>query len=449
MFLRSTKKTIVIAGAGFGGLRTALDLDRAFKKNPRLARDYNLYLIDQNDHHLFMPSVYEIATTLFDDAKVKELKDSITLPLEQIFKNGPLKFHRARIEKINPLAQKMILNDRVQLKFDYLIMALGAETNFYDIPGLKEKALTLSNLNSAVKIRNEIEKKFCEALESKKVFKIVLGGGGVTGVELASEMCGYIKKLNKKYDAHIKPQTTIIEGQKNILPGFDSKLVLWARKRLEKLGVKIVTGDLIEEIRFESVLTQSGGRFDFDVLIWSGGIKPNHLINNLPFKKDPRGRVMIKKNFCPMIEAATPQTTGECSNVLVIGDNCCLMERGRPLPQTAQMAIDEGRQAAKIILAKIHPVRGRGSLFRDAIQSITQLAASNGTVPPYKPIPNRYILPIGGKFALADLSSIKLKGFLVWLLKELVFLNYLISILPLPQALTHWFKAIRLFVKND
>ena len=90
---------------------------------------------------------------------------------------------------------------------------------------------------------------------------------------------------------------------------------------MEKLGVKIVTGDLIEEIRFESVLTQSGGRFDFDVLIWSGGIKPNHLINNLPFKKDPRGRVMIKKNFCPMIEAATPQTTGECSYVLVIGAN--------------------------------------------------------------------------------------------------------------------------------
>ncbi|MBI2453965.1 MAG: FAD-dependent oxidoreductase, partial [Parcubacteria group bacterium] len=373
MFLNSTKPTIVIAGAGFGGLRAALDLSRAFKKNPRLAQKYNLYLIDQNDHHLFTPSVYEMAVTMFDDGDALELKNAVTLPLYQIFKNGPLKFHQARVTKIDPIEKILNLNDSTKLKFDYLVIALGAETNFYNIPGLKEKALTLGNLNSAVRIRNEIEKKFCAALPGNKPINIVFGGGGVTGVELAGEMRGYIKKLNKKYDSKTKPRLTIIEGQKDILPGFDERMVSWAKKRLGKLGINTVTGDLIEEIRFESTLTKSGGRFNFDVLIWSGGIKPNHLVDNLPFKKDPRGRVMIQRNFCPVFEASGIKNAGGCSNVLVIGDNCCLMEHGEALPQTAQMAIDEGRQAAKIILSKIQ----------------------NKPPPLYQPLPNRYILPLG------------------------------------------------------
>lgn len=418
MFLTSSKKTIVIAGAGFGGLRTALDLNRAFKKTPRWVRDYNLYLIDKNDHHLFTPSVYEMAVTLFDDAAAGELKKAVSLPIDEIFKGGPLKFHQAKIIKIDPPGKKLILNDRTQLKFDYLVVALGAETNFYGIPGLKEKALTLGDLNSAVVIRNRVEKEFCAALEKEKTLNIILGGGGVTGAELAAEMCGYIKKLNAKYDAKIKPNITIVEGQKNILPGFDAKLVLWAKKRLEKLGVKIVTRDLIDEIRFQSVLTRSGGRFDFDVLIWSGGIKPHHLVENLPFKKDPKGRIMINKNFQP---AASQES------VFIIGDNCCLMERGHALPQTAQMAIAEGRQAAKIILTELEKKRP----------------------PSFKPIPNRYILPLGGKFAFGDLGFIKIKGFWVWVIKELVFLRYLISVIGLPKALPRWLKAIKLFIKND
>ncbi|MBI2454360.1 MAG: hypothetical protein HYV54_02215, partial [Parcubacteria group bacterium] len=100
---------------------------------------------------------------------------------------------------------------------------------------------------------------------------------------------------------------------------------------------------------------------------------------------------------------------------------------GEALPQTAQMAIDEGRQAAKIILSKIQ----------------------NKPPPLYQPLPNRYILPLGGKFALADLGRIKIKGFLAWMLKELVFLDYLLTILSPLKALTHWLKAVRLFIKND
>ena len=423
MFLNSAKLTIVIAGAGFGGIRASLDLNNFFKKEPALAKKYNLYLIDQNDHHLYVPAIYEIAGTIHDDAKVMKLKEAVALPLEKIFTPAdPIKFHQAKITKIDVVNNKIILNDHAILKYAQLIVGLGSAANFYNIPGLKENALTLGNLNSAIKIRSALEKKFCEDLKTKKIIKIVIGGGGVTGVELAGELRGYIKKLNKKYQTKIKLHLTIIEGQKDILPDFDPKMVSWAKKRLEKLGVNMVTGDLIEEIRFKSALTKSGGRFDFDVLVWSGGIKPNPIIETLPFEHDKRGRIAVQENFCPVFRGDNKM----CSNIFIIGDNCCHL-RHQTLPQTAQMAIDQGQHIARLIWAGI----------------------KKKPLPKYQPIHNSYILPVGGKFALADLGAIKGKGFLVWILKELVFLDYLISILPLPQALAHWFKAINLFIKND
>ncbi len=428
MFLNSAKSTIVIAGAGFGGLRAALDLNKAFKRNRELARQYNLYLIDQNDHHLFVPSVYEIATTIYDNAAAIKLKEAVAIPLAKIFSPfDPLKFHQAKITGLDIAHNKLTLNDKTALKYSSLILAAGSETNFYSIPGLKENSLTLGSLNSAIRLRSAIEKKFCELLENKKTFRLIIGGAGVTGVELSAELCGYIKKLNKKYQTHLQANITMVESQEKILPGFKDNLINWAEKRLRRLGIKIKTGQSIVKVSPGSAKTETGLEFPFDILVWSGGIKPNQLVDNLPFKKDTKGRVAVRKNFCPVFEVSSPETATECSNILLIGDNCCYMELGRPIPQTAQMAIDEGEHIAKLILAGI----------------------KNQPLPKYRPTHNSYIIPIGGKFAIADLGFAQLKGFWVWIIKELVFLKYLASIISWPQALAHWLKAIKLFVKND
>ena len=421
MFLNSTKKTIVIAGAGFGGLRAALDLNRAFKKEPKLAADYNLYLVNQNDHHLFTPSLYEMATSLYDDAKALALKKAIAVPLEKILGDGPAKFHQARITGLDIETKELKLNDRITLRYDYLVLALGAEVNFYNIPSLQENALVLSSLASAIRLRNFVEQKFCEHLPAKTPLNIVIGGAGVGGVELAGELGGYISKLKKKYQTKLRVDITLIEGRKEILPGFHPVIVKWAKSRLKKLGVKIATGEFISETKDSTVLTKAQNEFPFSVLVWSGGIKPNRLTAGLPFKKDAKGRLVTNNKLCPLLE-----TGEECTDVLVIGDNCCLIDN-QTLPQTAQIAIDQGRQAAKVLLAKI----------------------KHKPLPKYRPIPNRYVLPVGGKFALADLGPVRLQGFWAWLLKEVIFLKYLFSILPVFSALAHWARAVRLFVKND
>ncbi len=433
MFLNSAKKTIVIAGAGFGGLRAALDLNAAFNKNPALRKDYNLYLIDQNDHHLFTPSLYEMATSLYDDARALELKQAITVPLEKIFKKtDPLRCYQARITALDVKTRELKLNDHITLSYNYLMLALGAEVNLYNIPGLKENARVIGNLTSAVKLRNAIEQNFCQHLAAKSTLNIIIGGAGVGGVELAGELGGYIRKLKKKYQARLRVDIILIEGQKEILPGFHPVMIRWAKERLKKLGVKIIAGEFISEIKNSTVLTKSQKEFPFSVLVWSGGIKPNRLTVDLPFKKDAKGRLITNGRFCPTL------TTGEeCTHVFVIGDNCCLIDNPT-LPQTAQIAIDQGRHAAKAILAGIHPVR-------DTISN----GVKHKPLPKYRPIPNRYVLPVGGKFALADLGFMRIRGLAAWLLKETIFLKYLFSILPLPSALAHWFRAVRLFIKND
>lgn len=421
MFLHSTKKTIVVAGAGFGGLRAALDLNAAFKKSLQLRASYNLYLVDANDHHLFTPSLYEMATSLYDDAKALALKKAIALPLETIFAGGPAKFHQARITGIDIKTKELKLNDKTTLHFDYLVLALGAEMNFYNIPGLKENAHVLNNLASAVKLRNAIEQGFCRQITAKGTLNIVIGGAGVGGVELAGELGGYIRKLKKKYQARLRVDMVLIEGQKEILPGFHPVMVRWAKERLKKLGVKIIAGEFISEIKNGAVLTKSQKEFPFSVLVWSGGIKPNQLTADLPFKKDPKGRLAVGNSFNPTSNSGEHQP-----NIFIIGDNCCLADNPA-LPQTAQIAIDQGRHAAKAILAEI----GKSPL------------------PKYQPIPNRYVLPVGGKFALADLGFMRIRGLAAWLLKETIFLKYLFSILPPLSALAHWFRAVHLFIKND
>ncbi|MBI4120072.1 MAG: FAD-dependent oxidoreductase [Parcubacteria group bacterium] len=421
VFLSSTKKTIVIAGAGFGGLRTALDLNSAFQRDPQLRQDYNLYLVDANDHHLFTPSLYEMATSLYDDARAAALKKAIAVPLEKIFTGGPARFHQARITGLDVKAKKLKLNDRITLPYDYLVLALGAEVNFYGIPSLKENAQVLSSLASAIKLRNAIEQNFCQRLGAKNVLNIVIGGGGVSGVELAGELGGYIRKLKRKYQARLRVNITLVEGQKEILAGFHPIIVRWAKSRLQKLGVKLATGEFIGEIKNGAVLTKAQNEFPFSVLIWSGGIKPNRLTAGLPFKKDAKGRLITSGKLCPLLE-----TGEECANVFVVGDNCCLIDNPT-LPQTAQIAIDQGRHVAKVILAEIR----------------------KRSLPKYRPIPNRYVLPVGGKFALADLGFMRMQGLPAWTLKEFIFLKYLFSILPPLSALGHWLRAVNLFIKND
>lgn len=204
---------IVVLGAGFGGLRCAKILSRFFPNQ--------VTLIDKNDFHLFTPDLYEL-----DEKKVK-------LPFGA---------------KIN-FIQKEIADYR-QLDYDYLVLATGSETNYYNIPGLKENALSFKNLGDI------------KRLKEVPAGEISIIGGGVTGVELAAELA--VKLVGEK----IK----LIEGSSCILSSLEEKLRIKTEKRLKKLGIEILCGYHLNKVEPGRIFFENGEVFKFDNLIWTGGV---------------------------------------------------------------------------------------------------------------------------------------------------------------------------------
>lgn len=404
---------IVIVGGGFGGLRAALKLGRRFR----------VTLIDKETYHLFVPSLYEIAATTRGDADALKLKKAVTVPYDTIFRRRPnVTFRQEYVTGIDYPNRRVLFGNEKPLLFDILVIAAGSEINYYNIEGLEERSYVLKDLESAVRLRNAVAKKFSEVQTLHRSLKIAVGGGGVGGVELAGETVGYLEKLTRLNNAGPKWDTTIIQASETILPEFPPEIIKRAERRLERLGVMIAANEPIIKVTETAVETKNGRRLPYDVLLWSGGIKPSLLAEVLPFKKDRRGRVAVNEYFCPWLLNGSL-----CPDVFVIGDACCFLTNGEPLPATAWSAIDQGEHVAKVIKAK-----------------------SDGKTPPrYKPLWQRYIIPIKGKFAVGEFGSVVLSGFPIWVLKELVYLRYLLQILPVWRAKTKWLAAVWLFIKND
>lgn len=235
-----SNKKIVVLGAGFAGLRCAKILSRFFPKQ--------VILIDKNNYHLFTPELYE-----FNEAKVKL----------------PIKIKAEFIQKE--------IADYHELDYDYLVLATGAETNYYNIPGLKENALIFKNLA-------DIEK-----LEKIPAGKIFIVGGGVTGVELAAELAVKLEGERIK----------LIEGSSCILASLEEDLRLKTERRLRKLGVEILCGYHLNKVEPGKIFFENGEILNFDNLVWTGGVKPGE------YKVDERLMVQGEKNVFAIGDCAS------------------------------------------------------------------------------------------------------------------------------------------------
>jgi len=409
-------KRIVILGAGFGGLRAALVLGK------KVGKEHEVVLIDRNSHHTFTPLLYEVATTSKEIASYIELHRVTTYEIKDILNGVPVNFIQARVKTIDVAHGDIHLEDNKKLKYDFLVIALGSETNFFNVPGLKENSVELKSFTDALKIRDVV---WGMVQEGKKEIRIVVGGGGSTGVEFAAELQNWlcdVKRNNKECDA----QVAIIEASQTILNGFSQKVIKKTTKRLKRLGVNIVTNDGIAKVTQNKISLKSGRTIGFDLLVWTGGVKANSLIQSMPFKFEPKGRSAVLENMACLPENPELQIYGQ---VYGVGDIVCLYDiKGNPVPMVARAAISQATVAAKNIVAEL---KGNGQKYA------------------YKPMSYPYIIPVGGKYAVAKIGSVVISGFLGWLLKGLVELNYLISIMPTQKALKIWLKGLKMFVQND
>ncbi|MDE2001693.1 MAG: FAD-dependent oxidoreductase [Patescibacteria group bacterium] len=427
------KKQIVILGAGFGGIKAARALLDGLRKLDLLGK-YQVVLIDRHEYQTYYPTLYEVATTSKNLANQLDLKHIVTIPLAEIFQGKPLEFVKGGVVSLDLPAGDIHLADGRTQRFDYLVLALGSEPNYFNIPGLQEHALAFKTFIDAVKVRDAIWNILSEAPADKRV-RIIIGGGGATGVELAGEVQAWICELEQQKISTCRASVTIVEAAPTVLNHFDPRVVGAVTRRLEKLGVALATGEIIQEVTPEHAALKSGKELDYDVFVWTGGVKSPALMADLPLKKEKHGKTEVAGGM-----ACTPQTPDLklYGKIYGIGDSVCFVNPKTqiPVPQLAEAAIGQARIAAHNILEEIKVAEGVSKQVK---------------LKQYRPADEfSYVIPAGGKYAVAKVGPLILTGFFGWLLKGLIELYYLLfNVLPPLQAFSVWFHGLRIFIQND
>ncbi|MCR4323066.1 MAG: FAD-dependent oxidoreductase [Candidatus Azambacteria bacterium] len=438
------KKNIIILGAGFGGSACARTLEDIRRAHPTSFQDFNIVLIDKKNYYLYTPALYEIATTAADDATPLALKRAVGIPLEDIVAHTSIKFVQGNVTHVDLTSKNISLEDGTTIPYEYLVYAIGSEPTYFGIPGVKEHAISLKWLEDAIRIRAEVKRKYDTKLSGEKL-TVVIGGAGPAGIEVAAELVGYIAKLNQKTRKTILYSPTIIDGGARVLPGFDDFTVKKATARLISLGVTIKCGFVITRADEKAVYTKSAPPapstaatppqehvpveevLPYDLFIWGGGVQASSIPSGDCLAKEKRGR--IETNQC-LTCAATGENLEITKNAFAIGDVACFIDgkTKRAMPGTAQVAVAE----AKAVAYNIH-------------QSIEGKPQA-----PFVPKSSYlFVIPVGGKYAIAKIGPLRFSGFSGWVFAQLVELYYFYSVTRNPAIIRRWWRDIKIFTRND
>ncbi|MGB8957315.1 MAG: NAD(P)/FAD-dependent oxidoreductase [Tumebacillaceae bacterium] len=318
---------ILILGAGYGGISTAVELER---------RDQPFTLINKHDYHYFTTLLHEAAGGRND---VEEYR----VGLREILHRDTSEIRKATVQALRPQENKCVLDGGEEVPYDTLVIALGNAPEYFGIPGMAENALLLRSLVTAKHIREHIENMVASYRDEPDPAKlrILVGGAGLTGVELCGELAEWLPELAAKYGV-TREQIELInlEAAPTILPMLDEELRQNAENVLKSKGVQLRTGTAIVKVNPNQVELKTGEVLDARTIIWTGGVRANPLIKEAGFDVDNKGRAKVNE-FLQSVEFP---------NVFVIGDSACFIgPDGKPLPPTGQVATQMGELCAENI----------------------------------------------------------------------------------------------------
>ena len=344
MINAGARKQVLILGGGFGGLYAALGLEKTLGRDS----DIQVTLVNRQNFSLFTPMLHEIAASDLD-------MTHIVNPVRKLLSR--VRFFHGEVEQID-LALKQVtvvhgpkLHGHV-LKYDYLILALGSTTNFFGLPQLKQRALTMKSLSDAVQLRNQLidmleEADFeCAASSRPKLLSIVVAGGGFAGTETVAAVNDFLRESIRHYP-HLATdmlRVVLVHSGDVILPELGSKLGVYAQKKLAERKVEIRVNTKIIRVDDDGVELSDGSRIPAYTLVWTAGTSPNPLIATLPCKLD-HGRIVTNEYL------EVPDWTG----VWALGDCASITDpkAGRLYPPTAQHALRQGKTVANNVIATI------------------------------------------------------------------------------------------------
>ncbi len=330
------RKKVLVLGAGYAGLQTITKLQKQIS-----ADEAEVTLINKNDYH------YE-ATWLHEASAGTISYEDLLYPVESVVNKDKVNFVKAEVTKIDRNAKK-VETDAGIFDYDILVVSLGFETETFGIKGMKDHAFQIENVLTARKLSRHIEDKFANYASSKqkddKDLSIIVGGAGFTGVEFLGELTDRIPELCNKYGVEQgKVKITCVEAAPKMLPMFSDELVNHAVSYLEDRGVEFKIGTPIvaaNEKGFVVKVNDEEQQLEANTVVWAAGVRGSKLMEE-SFEGVKRGRIVTKQDL----------TIEGYDDVFAIGDVSAFIPAGeeRPLPTTAQIAMQQGEQTAKNII---------------------------------------------------------------------------------------------------
>lgn len=330
----TTRPHVVIVGAGFGGLAAAKALADT---------EVDVTVIDQRNHHTFQPLLYQVATAGLG-------VDDICYATRGIFhRQGNARAVQGRLTGLDLDARRVHLAEGEPLPYDHLVLALGAVTADYGVPGVADHAFGLKNAEEARAIRSHVLQRFeaadriTDAAERAAAMTVVVAGGGPTGVEMAG---GFAELFHRVLDRDFPDldlsaaRVVLVEGQDRVLGTFSPKLGAKAERTLEKMGVEVRTGVNVERFEPGRVELADGATIPADTLVWAAGVRAHPIAMALGLETGRGGRVVVDEHL----------RLPDHPEVFVIGDlAAATLDDGSLVPQVAPGAIQGGEHAAKLI----------------------------------------------------------------------------------------------------
>lgn len=384
-------KRVLILGSGFGGLYTALHLEKTLAKDS----DVEVMLVNRENFFLFTPMLHEVAASDLDITH-------IVSPVRKLLKR--VKVFNGDVESIDIVGKVVKVSHGKEhhhhdLEYDHLVLSLGSITNFYGNTGLEENALTMKSLGDAIYLRNHLISNLEEAdfeccpNVRRPLVNFVVAGGGFAGVETIAGVNDFLREALRFYP-HLNEsllRVVLVHAGERILPELDEKLGKYAEKKLAARGVEIHLNTRVEEVSGNQVTLSNGMKIPTNTMVWTAGTAPNPLLQTLPCDKD-RGRICADR-FMQVKGFDGLWAVGDCAAIID--------EKTQKLfPPTAQHAIRQGKILAHNIEAAI---RGR-QMKPFVFETIGQLAA------------------LGRRTGVAQIFGFNFSGFIAWWLWRTIYL---------------------------
>jgi NADH dehydrogenase len=436
------QKKILILGGGFAGVQVLRKVQKAFQNDVSV----DISLVSRDNFFLFTPMLPEISSGMIESRH-------IATPVRSFCKRA--RFYEATVDSVDIQDRNVVITHLLgnqmhnkyhqaeshshTLNYDYLVLALGSETNFFGMSDVEENSFTIKSLGDAIILRNHVISMLEQAdLEHdneelrKGLMTFVVVGGGFSGVEIVGELNDFVRDSIKEFyhniDENHDVRIILVNSQDRILPEVSEDLGAFALQKLRKSGVEMMLNARVSGATSNSVKLHDGSIIPCHTLIWTGGVTSSRLVSSLPCEYDKGGRIIVN-NYLQVHRYAGVYALGDCASVTD-------PHTGKPYPPTAQHAIREGSVVADNIIAAIK----RGFEIGEAEED-----HSNMTTFDYKT--KGVMAEIGKRTGVGDLLGIKVHGFIAWWIWRSYYLSNLPTIQKKLRVMVDW--SIDLFFKRD